>query len=99
MERDPARNTYENVKARFELWNFEHPQTFRDRYVWISKQDDEPQLFSKSKFFQFHRALKYYKLNKRGEWKQHRFITRWIDDENKRVEHEIPTDGLTVTGS
>jgi hypothetical protein len=86
---NPALNTYEMVKARFELNNFKVKNPFI--YARIEKGYD-PCLHSHVDFRNFYCDLTYWGINKKGDMEKMSFMSAWFDDPKKRVVDRIVMD-------
>ncbi len=86
---NPVLNTYELVKARFELNCFKVNTPFC--YARITK-DNDPYLHSHVDLQHYYCDWKYWGLNKDEEMVQLPFISKWLRDTTKRVVERIVID-------
>ncbi len=86
---NPDLNTYEMVKARFEINCFKVKVPFC--YARI-EQDNDPCLHSHVDLQQYYCDWKYWGLNKHGKVVKLPFIATWLSDPNKRVVERIVVD-------
>lgn len=86
---NPAFNTYEKVKERFELVCFKVKAPFY--YARIEKNHD-PLLHSHVDLQHYYCDWTYWGPNKDGDTVQLSFISKWLRDPNKRVVERIVVD-------
>lgn len=87
---NPALNTYELVKARFELNCFKVMYPFC--YARIQRGRPEPCLHSHVDLQHFYYNLKYWGPNKHGELVKLHFVPEWLQDPNIRTVDSIVVD-------
>jgi hypothetical protein len=80
--KNPETNTYEMVKARFELecCKVEYPFCYARNVP-----DSDPYLHSHNNLKQFYCDWKYWKLDMCNTYKKFPFISAWLQDPRKRV--------------
>jgi hypothetical protein len=86
---DPETNTYDMVKARFELGCFKVKKPFC--YARID-EDHDPYLHSHVDLQHFYCHLKYWRKNKNGELVKLPFVPEWLQDPDKRTVERIVVD-------
>jgi hypothetical protein len=86
---NPSVNTYEMVKARFEISNFKVRKPFS--YARIDSTD-EPCLHTHIDLQHYYCDWKYWGMNKKGDIEKMSFISAWLDDNKKRVVDRIVMD-------
>ena len=86
---NPALNTYEMVKTRFELNNFKVKIPYC--YARIEKGHD-PCLHSHLDLQHYYCDWKYWRKNGKGDLEKASFISSWLDDNTKRVVDSIVVD-------
>ena len=93
---NPVLNTYDLVKARFELKCFKVNTPFC--YARITK-DKDPYIHSHVDLQHYYCDWKYWGLNKDEEMVQLPFISHWLKDQTKRVVERIVIDPSNTMGN
>jgi hypothetical protein len=90
-EDDPDTNTYEMVKARFELQCFRMRKTFK----YIKLELDEPDyidILTHTDVLQYYCDMTYWGPDKKGNLEKLSFIHKWIHDPKKKNVKQVVVD-------
>lgn len=87
---NPALNTYEMVKARFELECFKVKN--RKMYITLNKGPDDFNMLHTPQLIYMYKDWKYWGVDKDGEPKKQCFITEWVEDIHKKSVEKIVID-------
>jgi hypothetical protein len=87
---NPALNTYEMVKARFELECFKVKN--RKMYMTLNKGPDDFNMLHTPQLIYMYKDWKYWGVDKDGVPKKQCFITEWVEDINKKSVEKIVID-------
>lgn len=81
---NPALNTYELVKARFEKECFEVREPLYG-YAKINQDPTDILMLSRTAMQQYYCAWSYWTTTEKGEHTERRFAPRWVKDPKRRV--------------
>jgi hypothetical protein len=92
---DPVRNTYECVKARFELRCFKVLSPFAYAHL-IDDQTKEPDLYTPIALKHLYANLYFFERDAQQEWKKQLFVPRWMGDVRIKQVKRIVVDPVVA---
>jgi hypothetical protein len=92
---DPVQNTYERVKARFELRCFKVLSPFAYAHL-IDDQTKEPDLYTPIALKHLYANLYYFERDAQQEWKKQLFVPKWMGDVRIKQVKRIVVDPVVA---
>jgi hypothetical protein len=92
---DPVQNTYELVKARFELRCFKVLSPFAYAHL-IDDQTKEPDLYTPISLKHLYANLYYFERDAQQEWRKQLFVPRWMGDVRIKQVKRIVVDPVVA---